>query len=310
MLMGNPAAWFAHRACPKLGDRIMFANLASASATLRFSSKGRLALTALFCTLLALGLSGCYKRSVMPQSEAHVTTPAAKPSLEDVPAPARMSNFVPAPKPAIKAPTYTVVVNEVPVKELLFALARDSKQNVDIHPGLQGLVSINAINETLPGILDRIAKQVNMRYRFEGQTIIVSPDVPFMKTYKINYVNMSRETTSEIGVTGQIQGSASSGGAAGGAGGAAGGKTNASTTVVKTVSNNNFWDTLRDNVRAILISTRNQNLTAEQRAERAETVRAQREEKLQQAEAVARAGQGAPQPQRQLLWPATSPMTW
>ena len=52
---------------------------------------------------------------------------------------------------------------------------------------------------------------------------------------------------------------------------------------------------MRDNIRAILTSTRNQNMTADQRAERAETVRAQREERLQQAEAVARAGQGAPQ---------------
>jgi len=248
---------------------------------------------------LALALTGCYKRSVLPQSEGHVSTPAATPAVEGVPPPARISTFVPAPKPVIKAPTYTVVVSEVPVKELLFALARDTKQNVDIHPGLQGLVSLNAINETLPGILERISKQVNMRYRLEGQTIIVSPDVPYMKTYKINYVNMSRETTSEIGVTGQIQGGAGSTGGTGGAGGAGGSgggsSKNSSSTVVKTVSNNNFWDTLRDNIRSILTSTRNQNLTAEQRAERAETARSQREERLQQAEAVARAGQGAPQ---------------
>ena len=76
------------------------------------------------------------------------------------PAPARVSSFLPEPKPAIKAPTYSVVVNEVPVKELLLALARDTKQNIDIHPGLQGLVSLNAINETLPGILERVSKQV------------------------------------------------------------------------------------------------------------------------------------------------------
>jgi len=121
--------------------------------------------------------------------------------------------------------------------------------------------------------------------------------VPFMKTYKVNYVNMSRETTSTIGVSGLIQGSASGGSTGGGTGGASGGagQANASSTVVKTISNNNFWDTLRDNIRAILTSTRNQSLSADQRAERAETARSQREERLQQAEAVARAGQGAPQ---------------
>ena len=33
-----------------------------------------------------------------------------------------------------KSPTYSVVVNEVPVKELLFALSRDTRQNIDVHP--------------------------------------------------------------------------------------------------------------------------------------------------------------------------------
>lgn len=113
---------------------------------------------ALVCALVMLTLAGCYKRSVLPQSEGHVATPADKPSLADVPPPARTSDFVPPPKPAVKPPTYSVVVNEVPVKELLFALARDTKQNIDIHPGLAGLVSLNAINETLPAILDRLSK--------------------------------------------------------------------------------------------------------------------------------------------------------
>ncbi len=254
--------------------------------------------------LMATALAGCYKRSVLPQSEGHVATPAApasKISLADVPPPTRTSDFAPAPKPSVKAPTYSVVVNEVPVKELLFALARDTKQNIDIHPGLTGLVSLNAINETLPAILDRLSKQVNMRYRVEANTLIVSPDTAYMKTYRVNYVNMTRETTSTIGVSGQIQSGSAGGSTAGagstgssGASGASGG-TNSSSTLVKTTSNNNFWEALRDNIRAILVSTRSQSLTSEQRAERAESQRSAREERLQQAEAVARAGQAAPQ---------------
>src|SRR6185369_1086346 len=220
----------------------------------------------LVCAIMATALAGCYKRSVLPQSEGHVATPAApasKISLADVPPPTRTSDFAPAPKPSVKAPTYSVVVNEVPVKELLFALARDTKQNIDIHPGLTGLVSLNAINETLPAILDRLSKQVNMRYRVESNTIIVSPDTAYMKTYRVNYVNMTRETTSTIGVSGQIQ-SGSAGGSTAGAGstgssGASGG-TNSSSTLVKTTSNNNFWEALRDNIRAILVSTRSQSL--------------------------------------------------
>ena len=106
--------------------------------------------------------------------------------------------FIPPPKPRTRPTTYSVVVHEVPVKELLLALARDTKENIDIHPGLQGLVSLNAIDETLPSILERISRQVNMRYRIDGRTIVVEPDAPYMKTYKVNYVNMTRDTTSSI----------------------------------------------------------------------------------------------------------------
>jgi general secretion pathway protein D len=262
----------------------------------RKAQRGARSVAVVACVLMSVALGGCYKRAVLQQSEGHIATPATAAVPENVPPPVRTSAFVPEPKPAPKVPTYTVVVNEVPVKELLQALARDTKQNIDIHPGLQGLVSLNAINETLPAILDRVSKQVNMRYRVEGNIILVAPDVPYMKTYKVNYVNMTRESTSTIGVSGQISGTAAAGGASGPTAGASGStQANASNTVVKTVSNNNFWDSLRDNIRAILVSTRNQALTSEQRAERAESQRAAREERLQQAEAVARAGQAAPQ---------------
>jgi general secretion pathway protein D len=259
------------------------------------------ACAAIGCALTVFLLAGCYQRPVLPESEGHITTPAAKPTLADIPPPARVSSFLPEPKPAIKAPTYSVVVNEVPVKELLLALARDTRQNIDIHPGLQGLVSLNAINETLPAILDRLAKQVNLRYRQEGNTLAVTPDTAYLKTYKINYVNMTRDTTSTIGVSGQIAGpgggaaagGAPAGGAAPGGGGAAG--ANASQTSVQTRSKSgDFWDVMRDNIRAILNSTRQQTQTAEARAERAESIRQEQEFKIRQMEAASRAGAGAP----------------
>ncbi|MBX9811110.1 MAG: secretin N-terminal domain-containing protein [Burkholderiales bacterium] len=242
--------------------------------------------------VLFMLVAGCANiRPYVPPSEGHIAAPQVQSEPEKaIPPPARVSSFVPPPKPAVKPQTYSVVVNEVPVKELLLALARDTRQNIDIHPGLQGLVSLNAIDETLPAILDRISKQVNLRYRVESGTIIVSPDAPYMKTYHVNYVNMTRNTTSTIGVSGQI--SASGAGASGSAA-AAGSQTSASSTVVTTTLNNDFWALLRENIRAILTSTRNQSLTAEDRAQRAEALKAAREERLQQAEAVARAGQAA-----------------
>ena len=205
-------------------------------------------------------------------------------------------SFLPPPKATPKPATYSVVVNEVPVRELLFALARDTKQNIDIHPGISGLVTLNAVNETLPAILDRLAKQVNLRYRLEGNTIIVQPDAPFSRTYRVNYVNMTRDTTSTTGATVQITGPSGSGQVSGAGGGVAvsgGAGGNASATTVRTTAKGDFWEQLRENLRAIISSNRQLAQSADDRAARAEALRAVREERVAQAEAASKAGQSA-----------------
>ena len=238
-------------------------------------------------------LAGCAHEANIPPSTGHISQPKESPKPADIPALATIPNYVPPPRPAPKQQTFSVVVNEVPAKELLFALARDTKVNVDIHPGIQGLVSLNAINETLPAILERVSKQVNIRYKLEGNTLIVTPDTPYLKTYRIDYVNLDRSTDASIGVSTQVAttGSAiASGNAASAQSGAAG---NNSSMVVKTQSKNNFWEILGTNIRNILSATKAANLNAEEKSSRLEAIRAAREDRLQQAEAVARAGSGA-----------------
>lgn len=245
-------------------------------------------------------LGGCAQfQGKVPPSEGHISAPVPQQqaAAAQIPAPARSATLVPPPTAQVKPQTYSVVVHEVPVKELLLALARDTKQNIDIHPGLAGLVSLNAINETLPAILERLTRQVNMRYRTEGNTIVVTPDIPYVKTYRVNYVNMTRDTTSSIGVSGEIStGSSSGGGSSGGGGGSSGGSGGSagSTTTVRSTSTNNFWDALRDNIRGILNSTRLQTLSADARAERRELIKQEQDLRVRQIEAASRAGQGAP----------------
>lgn len=247
---------------------------------------------------IILAVPGCADiKPYIPPSEGHIAKPQVKAEPDRaIPPPARISELVSPPRPVVKPQTYSVVVSEVPVKDLLVALARDTRQNIDVHPGISGLVSLNAVNETLPAILERVSKQVNMRYRVEGNTIVVSPDTPYVKTYRVNYVNMARETSSTIGVSGELTVSSGSGGAGGGAGGGGGGAggSSGSSTVVRTTSKNDFWDQLRDNIRSILNSTRLQSLTAEAKGERLALIKQEQEMRVKQMEAASRAGQGAP----------------
>ncbi len=195
---------------------------------------------------ICLLIAGCGMQPMKP-SPGHIEAAAASPA-GDVPEPVRITPILPKPKPSARPETYSVVVNNVKVQELLFALARDAKLNVDIHAGIVGSVTLNAIDQTLQQLLARIAKQVDMRYELDGPNLAVMPDTPYLRIYKIDYVNMQRDTDSKVGTSTQV----ATPGATAGGGGAGG---NQSTTSITNKSTNHFWDTLVKNVQDILRET-------------------------------------------------------
>jgi len=202
---------------------------------------------------LGLVLGACAQAPLKP-SQGHVQ-PSEPPRVGKIPAPVQISTVLPKPKPALKPETYSVVVNSVNVQELLFALARDAKLNVDVNPGIKGTVTLNAIDQTLPQLLTRIAKQVDMRWELDGPNLLVMPDTPYLRVYKVDYLNMERTTSGTVGVSSQISGGAAAGGGSGGGGGAGGGTSNTSSTTVDNKSSNKFWQTLVENIKDILRET-------------------------------------------------------
>lgn len=221
-------------------------------------------------TIVLLSLTSCAHQSKVPPSQGHIdgagTTPQADQatSKADIPKPVKSNVYLPPPKARAKEQTYSVVVNEVPVKEILFALARESKLNVDIHPSIQGRVTLNAVDQTLPAILERLAKQVDLTYKIEGNVLNIGPDLPVLRNYKVDYVNMSRDTTGFIGVAAEIASAGrgatagatgttgTTGGATGGVGGVA---TNSSRSQVLSLSKHHFWESLVQNIKDILAET-------------------------------------------------------
>ena len=215
-------------------------------------SEATLRRISLACCVLLLGACA---HAPIPQSGTHLRADEPAPS-GTVPAPIQISTILPKPTPTSRPETYSVVVNGVKVQELLFALARDARLNIDVHPGIAGTVTVNAIDQTLPQLLTRISKQVDMRWELDGPNLIVMPDSPYLHTYRIDYVNMERTSTGTVGVSSQI-GSGSGATGAGGGGGAAGGTGggNTSSTTVLNTSNNKFWATLEKNIKDILHET-------------------------------------------------------
>ncbi len=194
-------------------------------------------------------LAACASPTLQEPSSGHLGKESVAVTPGTIPPPVQQAISLPKPKPSAKAETYSVVVNKIKVHDLLFALARDAKLNVDIHPGLIGEVTLNALDQTLPQLLNRIAKQVDMRFELDGPNLAVMPDTPFLKTYQIDYVNMSRDVSGTVSTNTQIATSAVLG--AGGAAGAG----NTSRIKIENTSKNRFWESLEKNIKDLLHET-------------------------------------------------------
>jgi len=176
-----------------------------------WAPRPHISMRTLYVVSLGLFIGAC-AQPLMKPSQSHVQVDGPAPT-GTIPAPVQISTVLPKPRPSIKPETYSVVVNNVNVQELLFALARDAKLNVDVNPGIRGVVTLNAIDQTLPQLLSRIAKQVDMRWELDGPNLIVMPDSPYLRVYKIDYLNIERSTTGTVSVSSQISGGAAAGGA-------------------------------------------------------------------------------------------------
>ena len=214
----------------------------------------------LLSAMLALAMSACAHESTVQPSKGHIdgqvttqsSTDGPKASTANIPKPVVNNTYLPPPKPTAKEQTYSIVVYDTPVKEVLFAIARDSKLNVDIHPSIKGNVTLNAVDQTLPAILERLSKQVDLTYKIQGNVLSITPDQPVLRTYGIDYVNMSRDTSGFIGAAAEISGTGQ--GALDSAGGSAGGS-NSSRTSISSESKSHFWETLEKNIKDILAET-------------------------------------------------------
>lgn len=208
-----------------------------------------------FLLSVSLVLSACASPPTLPPGAGHLgaipveRTPTAPPPPASPP-----PRQTVLPEPPLE--TYSVVVTGVQLQDLLFALARDAHLNVDIHPGITGRVTLNAINQTLPQILARISRQADVRFEFDGPTLLVMPDTPFLRTYRLDYVNLSRQMAGTVATNTQI--------ATSGAGSVTAGQTatanpvgggNISATRIENTSRNQFWESVEKNLKDLLRET-------------------------------------------------------
>lgn len=200
---------------------------------------------------LFFGLASCSSQSVnqkdagFPQSQVasessgHLTTqarPRVNESEAGVPSiiSARAYNIPPRPE-GVK-PGYTLTAFDAPVHEIIYRLAEMSGHEVDIWPGVDGNLTINAVNQPLESILKRISDQLNLIVTLDQSLIQVKADEPYWKHYRIDYVNIKRSSRDSIVMNMTVGGSVNP---------TEGGQSTGSRSSVEVASLHDFWSTLR-----------------------------------------------------------------
>jgi general secretion pathway protein D len=152
------------------------------------------------------------------------------------------------------------VTDTVPVRDVLIELAREAKVNLELDPRVQGTIIFSAHDQPFDQVLKRICALANLRYKVDGSFIHIEMDEPYQQTYQLDYLALSRRTTSETGIATNVfdvdvTNNASGISTAGGANNGASATQNNSTSKISSASDADFWSEVDKSLTQILNST-------------------------------------------------------
>lgn len=142
----------------------------------------------------------------------------------------------------LPAPLVSVSVNQtVGLRDLLFELAEQAGVDLELDPQIRGSIIFTANERPFDQVVDRIAEMAGLRYVFEDNVLRMQVDRPYVKTYKMDYLNVLRSVNSDISLSVSV---------VSGEGADLGSGANISSTL-----ENDFWQDVQDNVEQILLAT-------------------------------------------------------
>ncbi len=116
-----------------------------------------------------------------------------------------------------RGPLFSLSAQEVEVKTVLLALAKEIKQNIIIEPGVSKKVTVDLKDVTLKEALDNLLHPQRLSWRIEGDFIHVIPQKMETRLFRMNYIITRRQGVSNLQATsGQGTASTTSIGSSGG----------------------------------------------------------------------------------------------
>lgn len=167
----------------------------------------------------------------------------------------------PPPVPGNGKRVSVTVTDSVPVRDVLIELAREAKVNLELDPRIQGGVIFSAHNQPFDQVLKRICVLAGLRYKVDGDYIHIEMDEPYQKTYQLDYLSLSRKTTSETSIATNVFDVDVSNGNSSGSNSSSGGGNNGtnatqnnSTSKILGASDADFWTEVEKSLAQIMNS--------------------------------------------------------
>ncbi len=162
-----------------------------------------------------------------------------------------------APKPEkAKLPEKTVslsVTDSTPLRSVLMELGREGKLNLEIDPRIQGGILFTAHDQPFEKVLRRICALAGLRFKAEGDFIRVELDEPYQHSYALDFLSLSRRTTSEVTIaTNVFDVDVGGSGAGGGVTSSKNGSDNNSVSKISGTAEADFWSDIEKSLPHVL----------------------------------------------------------
>ena len=154
-------------------------------------------------------------------------------------------SLVPMPNLALPANARLVTISvneEVPIRDVLVELARQANVGLELDPRITGSLIFSVRQRPFEEVIERIADMADLRFNLDGNVLRIERDLAYLQSYRVDYLNIVRETKSSVSTTVDVVGGKSVGGEG------SGGQGNSSSSEVSSQSRNNFWEELETNI--------------------------------------------------------------